>query len=66
MSFNIPPPANITNLFRNWLNGVPKKKATLELVCGPYYELYGMFAMISSLTKKRFSSFMQDIPLAIH
>lgn len=25
MSFNIPPPLNITNLFCNWLNGVSKQ-----------------------------------------
>jgi hypothetical protein len=25
MSFNIPPPLNITNLFANWLNRVAKK-----------------------------------------
>jgi hypothetical protein len=25
MTFNLPPPANITNMFRNLLNGVPKK-----------------------------------------
>jgi hypothetical protein len=24
-SYNIPPPSNITNMFGNWLNGVPKK-----------------------------------------
>jgi hypothetical protein len=26
LSFNMPPPTNITNLFGNWLNGVPKKE----------------------------------------
>jgi hypothetical protein len=25
MTFNIPPPTNITNLFGNWLHGMPKK-----------------------------------------
>jgi hypothetical protein len=24
LSYNIPPPSNVTNMFGNWLNGVPK------------------------------------------
>jgi hypothetical protein len=25
MTFNLPPPSNISNMFRNWLNGIAKK-----------------------------------------
>jgi hypothetical protein len=42
MSFNIPPPFNITNLFGNWLNGVPKKdKAYIRVgVCAVLWAIW--------------------------
>jgi hypothetical protein len=32
LTYNIPPPSNITNMFGNWLNGVPKMdKANIRM-----------------------------------
>jgi hypothetical protein len=32
--YNISPPANVTNVFRNWLNGIEKTEAQIRLgVC---------------------------------
>jgi hypothetical protein len=51
-TINIPPPANVTSMFENWLNGVEKNlKRIVErvfvLLCG----LYGMVVTILYLTK---------------
>jgi hypothetical protein len=58
ITFNIYPPANITNLFGNWLNGVAKKdKGLIRVgVCALLWR-YGMFAMILSLIKRVFHHF---------
>jgi hypothetical protein len=67
MTFNLPPPSNISNMFRNWLNGIAKKKikAILELVCTLYYGLYGLSVIFLSLTKKC-SIILHVIPLLTH
>jgi hypothetical protein len=56
MTFNIPPPLNITNLFGKWLNGVNKKvKLTLELEYMLCFGQYGRCEIIAFLTKKKVS-----------
>jgi hypothetical protein len=66
MSFNIPPPSNITNLFGNWLNRVAKKDKAFELVCALWYGLFGMFKTILSLTKNFSVLHAEVIPLTTH
>jgi hypothetical protein len=67
MSFNIPPPLNITNLFGNWLNGVPKKdKAYIRVgVCAVLWAIWKV-RNDCIFNKKKFPSFLQVIPLATH
>jgi cellulose synthase/poly-beta-1,6-N-acetylglucosamine synthase-like glycosyltransferase len=50
MAFNIIPPANITNLFGNWLAGVEKKdKVQIRVgICGLLWAI--TYQMITSLT----------------
>jgi hypothetical protein len=45
-TFNIPPPANVTNIFGNWQNGV-EKKSKVQIRTG----LFGNIVMILFLTK---------------
>jgi hypothetical protein len=63
MTSKITPPSNITNLFGNWLNVVPRKiRDTLMLMCAPYYGLYGMWEMILFLTGHLFYHFYMLSP----
>jgi hypothetical protein len=67
MTFNIPPPFNITNMFENWLKGVAKKtNDTLELVCALFFGRYGRLGMTLCLTGKVSHHFLQVIPMATH
>jgi cellulose synthase/poly-beta-1,6-N-acetylglucosamine synthase-like glycosyltransferase len=67
MTFNIPPPSNITNLFGNWLNGVAKKdKGRIRVgVCALIWAVWNVRNDFI-FNKKTFPSFMQVIPLATH
>jgi hypothetical protein len=48
MTFNIPPPLNITILFEKWLNGVEKtSKAHIKLKCVLCCGQYGTCAIIA-------------------
>ena len=67
MAFNIPSPKNITNLFGNWLYGVPKKEKVQIRV--------GVCALLWAIWNKRNDiifnngnncSFLQVISMAIH
>jgi hypothetical protein len=33
-TYNLPPPTSITNMFDNWLNGIPKEMIRLEYALG--------------------------------
>jgi hypothetical protein len=67
MAFNISPPKNITNLFGNWLNGVPKNdKAHIRVgVCALLWAIWNVRNDFI-FNKSSFPSFLQVIPLATH
>jgi hypothetical protein len=67
MTFNIPPPTNVTNTFGNWLNGVPKKdKEHIRVgVCALFWAIWTVRNDFI-FNRKNFPSFMQVIPLATH
>jgi hypothetical protein len=67
MTFSLPPPKNITNLFENWLAGLNKKDAKQIKI--------GMCAIVWALwntrnghvfNKPKASSFLQVIPMATY
>ena len=67
MTFNIIPPTNITNMFGNWLHGVPKKdKSDIRVgVCALLWAIWHVRNDII-FNKTKVSSFLQVIPLATH
>jgi hypothetical protein len=67
MTFNIPPPANVSNLFGNWLNGVTKKnKGHIRVgVCALLWAIWNVRNNFI-FNKKSFPSFLQVIPLVTH
>jgi hypothetical protein len=67
MTFNISPPANITNLFGNWLAGVPKKDK-VHIRVGVYALLWAMWNTRNDyiFNNAKSTSFMQVIPMATH
>jgi hypothetical protein len=67
MAFNITPPANITNLFGNWLKGVDRKdKGRIRV--GARALLWAIWNVRNDFVfnKSKFPSFLQVIPLATH
>jgi hypothetical protein len=60
MTFNIPPPANVSNLFGNWLNGVTKKnKGHIRVgVCALLWAIWNVRNDFI-FNKKNFPSFLQ-------
>ena len=67
MSFNLSPPKNITNLFGNWLKGIPKKNLNLIRVgvCACLWALWNV-RNDCVFNKQKNTSFLQVIPLATH
>jgi hypothetical protein len=67
MTFNIPPPSSITNLFGNWLKGVTKKDKGLVRV-GVCALLWAIWIVRNDFifNKKSYPSFLQVIPLVTH
>jgi hypothetical protein len=67
MTFNIPAPSNVTNLFGNWLNGVQKKdKGHIRVgVCALFWAIWNVRNDFI-FNKKSFPSFLQVIPLVTH
>jgi hypothetical protein len=67
MTFNIPPPSNITNLFGNWLNGVAKKDKE-HIRVGVCALLWAIWNVRNDFTfnKRSYPSFLQVIPLVTH
>jgi hypothetical protein len=67
MTFNIPLPSNITNLFGNWLNGVAKKDKD-HIRVGVCALLWAIWNVRNNFTfnKRSYPSFLQVIPLVTH
>ena len=67
MTFHITPPTNITNMFGNWLHGVPKKEKA-QIRVGACALLWAIWNVRNGIifNKSKASSFLQVIPLAIH
>jgi hypothetical protein len=67
MNFNIPPPANIINLFGNWLNGVAKKdEGQFRVgVCALLWAIWNVRGDFI-FNKKSFPSFLEVILFAMH
>ena len=67
MSFGLAPPTNITNLFGNWLKGIPKI-VVKNIRVGVAAVLWTIWNVRNDLVfnKKKFTSFLQVIPLATH
>ena len=67
MSFNLSPPKNVTNLFGNWLKGLPKKNLNLIRVgvCACLWALWNVRNDFV-FNKQKNPSFLQVIPLATH
>jgi hypothetical protein len=57
-TYNIPPPTNITNMFGNWLNGVPKeiKDRIRSIVLGLCWSIWNVVTILF-LTIKRIQNF---------
>jgi hypothetical protein len=64
ITFNIYPPANITNLFGNWLL-LKRIKVSLELVCALLWAIWNVRNDFI-FNQKSFPSFLQVIPLVTH
>ena len=67
MTFSLPPPKNIKNLFGNWLNNVAKQdKIQIRVgVCALLWTIWNVRNdLIFNRTKT--TSFLQVIPLATH
>jgi hypothetical protein len=60
MSFGISLPKNVLNLFGDWLHGLDKKKAKLELAFVLFYGQHGMSEMILSLTNQNMLPFYRS------
>jgi hypothetical protein len=67
MSFNVPPPQNITNLFGNWLAGIPKKVIT-QIRVGVCALLWAIWNMRNDIIFNNATtcSFLQVFKMAIH
>jgi hypothetical protein len=67
MTFNIPDPSNVTNLFGNWLKGVAKKdKGHIRVgVCALFWAIWKVRNDFI-FNKKSFPSFLQVVPLVTH
>jgi hypothetical protein len=67
MSFGIPLPKNITNLFKNWLNGLNKrvKSQTRVGVCALLWAIWHLRNDLI-FNKSYLASFLQVIHLATH
>jgi hypothetical protein len=67
MTFDIPPPSNIKNLFGNWLNGATKKdKDHIGVgVCALLWEIWNVQNDFI-FNKRSYPSFWQVIPLVTH
>jgi hypothetical protein len=67
LTYNIPPPSNITNMFGNWLNGVPKMdKANIRM--GVSALCWAIWTSRNDLVfnKKKGTNFLQVIRRALH
>ena len=67
MTFSVRPATNITNLFGNWLYGVPKKDKS-DIRVGACAVLWAIWHVRNDIifNKTKVSSFLQVIPLATH
>jgi hypothetical protein len=67
MNFDIHPPANVTNLFGNWLKGVTKKdKGLIRVVVCALLRAIWIVRNDFIFNKKSYTSFLQVIPLVTH
>ena len=60
MTFSLSPPANVTNLFGNWLSGIAKKDL-IQIRVGVYAIVWAIWNV-----RNESHSFLQVIPLASH
>ena len=67
MTFGLSPPTNVTNLFGNWLSGIPKKDLGLIRVgvCAIFWAIWNVRNDLV-LNKKKSYSFLQVIPMVVH
>jgi hypothetical protein len=67
MTFGLAPLKNITNLFRNWLKGIPKKDLILVRVevCDVIWTMWNIRNDFI-FNKPKTSSFLQVISLVTH
>jgi hypothetical protein len=66
-TYNLPPPTNITNMFGNWLNGVPKDvKARIRI--GIPVMCWSIWTCRNNIifNKQKDTNFLQVIRLAAH
>jgi hypothetical protein len=66
-TFNIPPPANVTNMFGNWLNGV-EKKSKAQIRTGICALMWAIWNCRNDLVfnKCRNAHFLQVIQMVTH
>jgi hypothetical protein len=63
MSYGLAPPKNVTNLFGNWLKGIPKKILfKLEWVHALWSGQYGILGTILCLTNQKKKLFPAAYP----
>jgi hypothetical protein len=67
MTFGLAPPKNITNLFGNWLNGIPRKEL-IQIRVGVCVVIWTMWNTRNDLifNKRKSTSFLQVIPMVAH
>jgi hypothetical protein len=67
MNFDIHPPANVTNLFGNWLKGVTKKdKGLIRVVVCALLRAIWIVRNDFIFNKKSYPSFLHVIPSITH
>jgi hypothetical protein len=65
MTFGLAPPKNITNLFGNWLKGIPKKELIRVRVCAIIWTMWNMRNDFI-FNKPKTPLFLQVIPRVSH
>jgi hypothetical protein len=61
VTFGLPQPKNVTNMFANWLAGLNKKDVKLIRIdsCVLLFGSYGILAMIMSLKNRKLRCFFR-------
>jgi hypothetical protein len=67
MTFSLVPPKNVTNLFGNWLKGIPKKEV-MQIRVGVCAIVWTMWNVRNNFifNNPKSLTFLQIIPMAIH